>query len=115
MTEENKYLIEDWWTNSQIKLVKDASKVWIKKAFETISGFWIKVDGAKVLGKTSEHTEIPPDAIIDNRAWDHEHCYLCFETISDHGNYQREGYTDGKNWLCIECYNKYILSQPTVK
>ena len=28
---------------------------------------------------------------------------LCFETISDRGDYQRKGYTDGKAWLCIDC------------
>ena len=39
---------------------------------------------------------------------DHEHCELCFETISDKEGYQHEGYTDGKEWLCIDCYNKYI-------
>lgn len=97
MSENKQYLIEDWWTDPQIKLVKDSFRIWKKKPFKSIPGFWIQVEGSKILGKISQHEEIPKDAIIDKTAWDHEHCELCFETISDHGDYQREGYTDGKS------------------
>jgi hypothetical protein len=44
----------------------------------------------------------------DNTAWDHEHCELCWATISEYLVHQQEGYTDGKEWLCIECHDKYI-------
>jgi len=102
------YIIENWWTLSQIELVKDTSRVWVKKTFKTTSGFWTEIDGGKLLGKTSNNEAIPPGAIADNTAWDHEHCELCFETISDKEGYQPEGYTDGKEWLCTDCYNKYL-------
>jgi hypothetical protein len=104
MTEKNSYIIEDWWTDSQKELVRDSSKIWEKKTFKATSGFWIQEDGGKLLGKTSQHEELPPDTVIDTTAWDHEHCELCRKTISDKENYQHEGYTDGKEWLCNECY-----------
>jgi len=104
MADKN-YIIENWWTPSQIEIVKDTFRVWTKKEFKTTSGFF---DGGKLLGKTSNHEAIPPDAVVDSTAWDHEHCELCFETISDNEGYQHEGYTDGKEWLCVNCYGKYL-------
>jgi hypothetical protein len=101
--------IEDWWVPFQIELVKDDSIIWVKQRFTSGPGFWIKVDGGKLLGKVSENKPIPPDASIDNDAWDHEHCELCWEKISSYEGDQEEGYTNGKEWLCVACYDKYIV------
>jgi len=111
MATNNSFIIEDWWTKQQIELVKDYSRVWIKKAFTPTSGFWVKTTGGKMLGKTSQSEQLPEGATVDNNAWDHEHCELCMATISDIGDDQQEGYTDGNKWLCDECYNKYIVTR----
>lgn len=108
MTNENTYPGEDWWMDDQKELVEDNSRNWVKMAFKNVAGFWVVKDGHKILGKVSQHEELPPDAILDNTAWDHEHCALCWDTISEHEDDQHEGYTDGKDWLCIECFDKYI-------
>jgi hypothetical protein len=108
MPEKKNYIFEDWWTDSQIELVKNSSRIWEKKRFKVVPGFWILKDGAKVLGKLSQHEHLPEGAILDNTAWDHEHCELCWMTISEHAGHQQEGYTDGKEWLCVECHDKYI-------
>jgi len=105
---EKNYIIEDWWTDSQIELVKDIARTWEKKRFKVVPGFWILQDGTKVLGKLSQHEDLPEGAIIDNGAWDHEHCELCSATISEHAGHQHQGYTDGRGWLCVECHDKYI-------
>ena len=68
----------------------------------------MQTETGKILGKTSEHEKLPPGAVVDNTAWDHEHCALCWETISDQANFQRDGYTNGKEWLCTNCFNKYV-------
>ena len=108
MTEKKSYIIEDWWTDSQIEIVKDFSRIWQKKRFKVVPGFRILKDGTKVLGKVSEHEHLPEGAVLDDTAWDHEHCELCRATISEYLVHQQEGYTDGKGWLCIECHEKYI-------
>jgi hypothetical protein len=56
----------------------------------------------------TNNEELPSDAIIDKTAWDHEHCVLCTKKISELESTEQEGYTDGKAWLCLECYDKYI-------
>jgi len=107
MSDKN-YIIENWWTPSQINIVRDTSRIWTKKEFKPTSGFWKEMDGGKLLSKTSDHEGIPQEAIVDDTAWDHEHCELCFETISNKEGYQHQGYTDGKEWLCTDCYSKYL-------
>ena len=77
--------------------------------FNSTSGFWIIQDGQRILGKMSEHEQLPSDATLDNTAWDHEHCSLCWNTISECADNFNEGYTDGKEWICPDCYKKYIL------
>ena len=110
MTMNDSYQIEEWWTDLQIELVKDSSRNWYKNRFRRTTGFWIlRQDGSKLLSKISIDEELPKDAIIDNTAWDHEHCELCFDKISESVGNQQEGYTDGNSWLCIDCYNKYLL------
>jgi len=107
MADKN-YIIENWWTPSQIKIVEDTSRVWTKQIFKATSGLWTEVNEGKLLRKLLSNETAPPDALIDNTAWDHEHCELCFETISDKEGFQHEGYTDGKEWLCANCYEKYL-------
>jgi len=54
-----------------------------------------------------EEFDLVPDA------WGHDHCELCFKTITDFVREDDkapvvdEGYTDGKNWVCCECFDKH--------
>ena len=105
---ENNSPGEEWWTDDQKALVEDVSSVWTRKKFEKVPGIWINMDGGRILRKLSKDEEMPSDAIVDDTARDHEHCALCWQTISEYPSDQPEGYTDGDNWLCLECYHKYI-------
>jgi hypothetical protein len=113
MDETKLSLVEEWWMDDQKELVEDNSRNWVKQPFKTVVGYWVLIDGHKLMGKVVDQLELPPNAIIDDTGWDHEHCRLCWETISEHINYEHEGYTDGKEWLCVKCYEKYIT--PRVK
>ncbi|HVN76938.1 MAG TPA: hypothetical protein VMT19_11510 [Thermoanaerobaculaceae bacterium] len=64
------------------------------------------------LGK-SGHKRRPGEVIGEGMrvvpgGWDHEHCCLCFATISARGDDLRSGYTDGNDWACEECYAEEI-------
>ncbi len=50
--------------------------------------------------------------------WNHDHCELCFKTVSDFSRKDDkdpvvdEGYTnENDDWLCKECYARYIQEQ----
>jgi hypothetical protein len=42
--------------------------------------------------------------------WNHDHCAICFWDLfqtddAEHG----VGYTDGHDWLCAECYERFVV------
>jgi hypothetical protein len=100
--------IEEWWTKGQVELVKDKTRNWQLKRFTTKPGIWIPTDSGSLLARAEDHQILPEGGVLDNSAWDHEHCELCFEKISDRVNCQKDGYTDGSSWLCRNCYQTYI-------
>ena|ERR1700733_6731830 len=108
MSENKHRAIEEWWTDDQKALVEDTSSIWVRKRFEKVPGIWTTVEGGRLLSKLSKDEQIPEGAILDKTAWDHEHCALCWQTISEYPAHQPEGYMDGTNWICVECYDKYI-------
>jgi hypothetical protein len=101
--------LEEWWRPDQIELVKDLSRKWELKVFVSSPAVWHHLEQGKLLSKPEEGEALKDGNFLDPQAWDHEHCELCFETISDRGNYQSKGYTDGKEWVCKNCYETYIL------
>ena len=109
MTDKYLFPYEDWWDEGQIKIVEDRSRVWTKRRFTSTAGFWIIQKGYRILRKMSQHDQLPPGAIIDHTAWDHEHCILCMSKISEIVDDHNEGFTDGKEWICPDCYEKHIL------
>ena len=106
---EKEQKIEDWWMPHQVELVMDHARVWQKQVFKPTAGVWLPSSEGRLLGRVEDHPELPAGAIIEERAWDHEHCELCFTTISDQGDNEKVGYFDGKKWICTTCHNTYIL------
>ena len=95
----------------QISIITDRSKIWTKQVFHASPSFTRKIQSGSLRGKVTDTDNIPGDSQIDPKGWDHEHCQLCMETISDYPNYQHEGFVNGKDWLCCKCYDQYILPQ----
>jgi hypothetical protein len=113
MSEIKPHIQEDWWTPSQIELVNDTPRIWKKQSFHSIPGYWLPSENGKSLSKLLPGGELPEGAILDPTAWDHEHCELCWATITEQGGDLQEGYTDGKDWLCVPCYQHYLEPKST--
>lgn len=50
--------------------------------------------------------------LVDD-GWTHDHCLICFQTISNNSDQNEqvvsEGYTDQfNNWICHNCYSNFI-------
>jgi hypothetical protein len=45
-----------------------------------------------------------------NSPEDHDHCYLCWKVICEHDGNDHEAYTNGRDSVCIKCFEKYIIS-----
>jgi hypothetical protein len=76
--------------------------VWEKKVFVAQPGYWTQQQGGRLV--------IPEGVIHEPRAWDHEHRALCWKKIMEQGGDVQDGYTDGRDWLCVDCYHQYIAS-----
>ena len=101
---------ETWWTPGQLSLVEDAHRNWHRATFEPSDMLLVGREmGQGSIGRQaypSEQTD--QDGEIVKAGWDHAHCELCWTTVSAAGANQHDGYTDGKAWLCISCFDTYI-------
>lgn len=111
MSENTQPIREEWWTDDQWELVEDVSRHWAPAGFSITPGVWIPINGGRMLRKLQKGEDLPEGVTLDMKAWDHEHCRLCWQKISENSADQQKGYRDGDDWLCIECYNKYINPQ----
>lgn len=105
-----KYEFVCMWGPDQLEIAQSAAEKWRKKIFvpEDMISFNLG-DGTKIGRKLENHDDIEIASVSEN-GWDHEHCRLCWRTISTYEDHQHEGYTDGKEWVCQDCYDRYILS-----
>jgi hypothetical protein len=108
MPDNISHIVEDWWRPDQVELANDVSRVWDKKTFISQPGYSVPIDGGRMLTRLLPGEIIPEGAKLEPNAWDHEHCALCSNKIMEQGGDFEEGYTDGKEWLCPECYSQYI-------
>ena len=100
---------EDWMMPDQAELVNDLSRIWEKKIFSSQAGYSIPIEGGRALTRLMPGEIMPEGATLEPNAWDHEHCSLCWKKIMEKGGDFTEGYSDGNDWLCPECYNQYIV------
>ena len=61
-------------------------------------------------GKVSLDITLAEDSVtfeVIRGGWKKDHCTICcwelLESQDDHGT----GYTNGRDWLCMECYDKF--------
>jgi hypothetical protein len=113
MAENRPHIEEDWMTPDQAELINDPSRVWELKAFVCEPGYSIPIVGGRAVTRLVPGEAIPEGGRLEPNAWDHEHCALCWKKIMEIGGDFREGYTDGKEWLCPECYARYLAPDRT--
>lgn len=103
---------ESWWRPDQVELVTDTSRTWRRARFAPRDAISHRYPGKSNAFRKRIGKERPArsETVIPD-GWDHEHCYLCFETISAQPDEVNEGWTDSKAWLCSDCYHKYIESK----
>jgi hypothetical protein len=108
MKKKNKRIVENWMDDEQIDIIQNENFVWNKQRFKATDGYWVKSKDARILGKVEDGKDLPEGAVIEKQRWDHEHCRMCWEKIAEFEGCQHEGYTNGRDWLCESCFNKYL-------
>lgn len=55
-------------------------------------------------------TRLVPDG------WTHDHCEICWWTLHEsEDEAEGVGYTDGHNWICIECHGRFVAADSQVR
>jgi len=103
------YRFETWFFAPNMEAVTDVRRAWRK---ETFTGCDAVVERTKPTLILSRATQADRDrgAEIRPGGWDHEHCEVCFATISGQEPGGCVAYTDGTDWLCVRCYDRFIAS-----
>lgn len=91
----NNYPLLDGYWGNLVELVLNTSIIWKRVKFEPSDSIIHHPDG---------RVEIVKDG------WEHEHCEICSQTISQYKmNKNSYSYVSKKdNWLCESCYEKYV-------
>ena len=98
--------VEEWWTQRQLALVEDRNRTWCLKSFDPGPAVEHCSNATRIVGKAAAGVA-GSNLIADG--WDHEHCELCWAKISRLPGDSSEGYSDGDQWICIECFTRFVL------
>lgn len=110
---EYKFLDDHWGERAQ--LVLENAK-WVKTEFKTKDCYGQRDEktGQFVLS----HPSFKPDANdksweLIKDAWDHEHCFICWETICDKDCHESTYYVrqEDEQCVCENCYEKYVAKK----
>jgi hypothetical protein len=102
------YAFQSWWSEDQLALVKDETIVWRRQKFEPSDAVEYHEEDGHIAWCKLEEDEVPTEGKIIPEGWEHEHCRLCWETISPYEDDENYGYTDGSDWICEACYKQYL-------
>jgi len=105
----SKYDFITWWSDDQLKLAQDNSRPWQKQKFISQDAVKLERDGLTVFRQVRAGETINEGTLIVG-GWEHEHCYLCWTTISQREDHENKGYSDGEEWICQNCYETYLVS-----
>ncbi len=86
------YGFQPWWTPDQLSLAYSSAGDWEPKNLRR--------------RKVQTQAEGKPRS----QGWDHEHCGLCWQTLSPLAGCEAKGFTHGTDWLCEACYQRFIAS-----
>jgi hypothetical protein len=52
--------------------------------------------------------DVPEGGVLVKSGWDHEHCQICWETISQQTN-PVGVFAEPDYWICKDCYSRFVL------
>lgn len=96
----------DGYWGERAELVLNHSLVWRAREFHASDAVWF--EHSRTMCPLSG--EIPAGGVLVKGGWDHEHCEICSEKISQQtspvGVFAEPGH-----WICDDCYQRFVLSR----
>ena len=98
------------WTADQLAIAQSEPEKWHKECFKSSDMVAFRQPGGSSLGRRMGEEEVPEDAFVVKGGWEHEHCSLCWKEISERDHDDHCGWVKDSQWVCQECFEKYIKS-----
>lgn len=121
------YIFTSWWTDDQLEIAQGGVEGWEQREF--VPSDAVRFPAQQLRELVKEETAVMPDLFTSGSVtrkrvgnempeggttipggWDHEHCALCWKTIGLYDDEERNGYIRDDKWLCVECYDKFLVS-----
>ena len=95
--------LDSYW-GERAELVFDRSLVWKDQEYVAPDGVWI--ERSRTMRPFSG--EVPDGGVLVKGGWDHEHCEICCDSISQQTN-PIGVFAEPYHWICKECYRRFII------
>jgi hypothetical protein len=105
-----RYTFRCLWDRSQLKIAQSNPEQWSKNYFKASDMLAYKNQDGSTVGRKMTEGEAIDGGFVIHKGWEHEHCSLCWKTISELEPDEHFGYLYNSDWVCQECYTKYIES-----
>ena len=97
--------LDGYW-GERTELVCDRSRGWRERRFEAADAVGFSADRGHMIRKMSD--SLPAGGTIIEGGWDHEHCEICWATISPAGE-PIGMFAEPDHWVCCNCYHRFIV------
>ena len=104
------YPFQTWWIPGQLDAARSDPGEWQQKEFVSSDMLAFRNQDGSTWSRKLIDGEDTGNGFIVPGDWGHEHCVICWKTISEAPQNEHIGYVNKSDWLCQECYEKYISS-----
>ena len=105
-----KYTFRPLWSPWQLEIAQSNPEQWRKEYFRASDILAFKNRDGSTIGRKMADGEAISDGFVVPKGWEHEHCHLCWKTISELEPDEHFGYVKNSDWVCQGCYYEYIKS-----
>jgi len=106
----HEYAFRSWWTPDQLRVAQSEPHQWHRRCFQPSDMMAFRQPDGSRIGRKMDQEKVPQDGFVVKGGWDHEHCRLCWKTISEHEPDDHYGYVNDSDWVCQECFDRYLKS-----
>ncbi len=97
----------DGYWGERAALVLNRQRHWSQRTFEPVDALAFKRPGDTLVSKATNQN-MPADSTLIKGGWDHEHCNICWETISPQTD-PVAMFSEPEHWICQKCYDSFVV------
>ncbi len=97
--------LDGYW-GERAALILDRQRHWSQRMFEPVDAVAFKGTGGTLVKATNQN--LPEGGTVIKGGWDHEHCDICWETISPQTD-PVAMFSEPDHWICRKCHESFVV------